>query len=87
LDTPAGRPRNKRKNKRRNRRGTCTLPEFAQRYGIARSTAYDLAKRGELPIPVIALGRRRVLSRELVERLLAGDVPSNPVHPGDASTA
>jgi predicted DNA-binding transcriptional regulator AlpA len=53
--------------------GTVTLPEFAERYGISRSAAYDLASRGELPVPVIALGKRRVLSRELVERLLSGE--------------
>ena len=68
-------------------RGTVTLPEFAQRYGISRSAAYDLAKRGELPVPVIALGKRRVLSRELVERFLAGEVHSRPGLSGSANAA
>jgi predicted DNA-binding transcriptional regulator AlpA len=54
-------------------RATATLPEFAARYGIARSTAYALAKRDRLPIPVIRLGRRLVVSRELMERVLMGD--------------
>ena len=67
--------------------GTVTLPEFARRYGISRSAAYDLAKRGELPVPVITLGKRRVLSRELVERFLAGDVHPCPSFPGSANAA
>jgi predicted DNA-binding transcriptional regulator AlpA len=51
---------------------TVTIPEFARRFGIARSTAYALAQRDALPVPVIHLGRRMVISRELMDRLLAG---------------
>ena len=54
-------------------RATATIPEFARRFGIARSTAYELAKRDALPVPVIKLGRRLVVSREVMDRLLAGD--------------
>jgi predicted DNA-binding transcriptional regulator AlpA len=54
-------------------RGTATIPELAQRFGIARSSAYELAKRNQLPVPVIRLGRRLVVSRELMERVLSGD--------------
>jgi predicted DNA-binding transcriptional regulator AlpA len=53
-------------------RATVTIPEFARRFGIARSTAYTLAQRDALPVPVIRLGRRMVVSRELMERVLAG---------------
>jgi predicted DNA-binding transcriptional regulator AlpA len=52
---------------------TATIPEFARRYGIARSTAYALAKCNSLPIPVIRLGRRLVVSRSLMEAVLAGE--------------
>jgi hypothetical protein len=55
------------------KRATATLPEFAARYGIARSTAYELAKRNQLPIPVIRLGRRMVVSRALMERVLSSE--------------
>ena len=55
-----------------NERATVTIPEFARRFGIARSTAYALAEREALPVPVIRLGRRMVISRELMDRLLAG---------------
>ena len=54
-------------------RATATIPEFAERYGIARSTAYDLANCDALPVPVIRLGRRLVVSRALMERVLAGE--------------
>jgi hypothetical protein len=54
-------------------RATATIPEFALRYGIARSTAYELAKRDQLPVPVIRLGRRMVVSRALMERVLSGE--------------
>lgn len=52
-------------------KATFTIEEVAVRLGIARSTAFALAKRDALPVPVIRLGRRLVVSRELVERLLA----------------
>jgi excisionase family DNA binding protein len=48
---------------------TMTVPEFAKATGISRNLAYGLAKQGKLPIQVIKLGRRMVLSRRAVERL------------------
>lgn len=47
-----------------------SIPEFARVMGISRGLAYDLARRNELPIAVIRLGRRLVLSRRAVEALL-----------------
>jgi predicted DNA-binding transcriptional regulator AlpA len=58
-----------------NERATVTIPEFARRFGIARSTAYALAQRDALPVPVIRLGRRMVVSRAIMDRLLAGQPP------------
>ena len=49
---------------------TITIPEVARILGISRGLAYELAKRDELPVPVIKLGRRMVLSRKAVEALL-----------------
>ena len=51
---------------------TMTIPEVARALGISRGLAYELAKRDELPVPVIKLGRRMVLSRKAVETLLEG---------------
>ena len=55
------------------RRATLTIEEVAAVFGLARSTAYDLAKGDRLPIPVIRAGKRIFVSRALVERVLAGE--------------
>jgi len=52
---------------------TMTIPEVAKALGISRGLAYDLARRDKLPVPVIKLGRRMVLSRRAVETLLSGN--------------
>ena len=58
---------------------TATLGEVAAALGIARSTCYELAATGRLPLPVIALGRRRVVPRAALDRLLAGEgAPTTP---------
>jgi predicted DNA-binding transcriptional regulator AlpA len=48
---------------------TMTLPEFAKASGCSRGLIYALAKRNQLPVEVIRLGRRMVLSRAKVEAL------------------
>lgn len=70
-------------------RATATLGEVASLLGIGRSTAYELAQRDALPIPVIRLGRRLVVSRAALDRLLAADAITRPAvvtHGGDADT-
>lgn len=57
-------------------RRTLTIPEVAEALGLARSTAYELAATNRLPVPIIRIGRRVVVSRERLERLLAGDLIS-----------
>lgn len=52
---------------------TMTIPEFATATGISKNLAYSLAREGRLPVPIIKLGKRMVLSRRAVERLLQGD--------------
>jgi excisionase family DNA binding protein len=49
---------------------TITIPEAAKALGISRNLAYELARRDKLPVPVIKLGKRMVLSRKAVEALL-----------------
>ena len=49
---------------------TMTIPEFARVCSISRGLAYDLARRDALPVPVIRLGRRMLLSRQRVMALL-----------------
>ena len=48
---------------------TLSIREAASLLGFGRSTLYEQAKRGELP--VIRLGRSVRISREVVERMLA----------------
>jgi predicted DNA-binding transcriptional regulator AlpA len=56
-------------------RATISLPELSRLTGIPRSTIYDLARRDALPTGrVIRFGRRIVVSRIQVERLLSGEV-------------
>ncbi len=54
-------------------RATATIEEVAAAFGIARSTAYELAKSDRLPVPVIRLGRRLVVPRAAMDRVLAGE--------------
>lgn len=53
---------------------TLTIEETAARLGIDRGTAYRLAKEDRLPAPVIRLGKRLVIGRAALERVLSGDV-------------
>jgi len=56
-------------------RATVSLPELSRLTGIPRSTIYDLARRDALPTgKVIRFGRRIVVPRFQVERLLSGGV-------------
>ena len=52
------------------RRLALSVEEAAELLGISRSLAYELAARGE--IPVLRLGRRIVIPRAGLERLLNG---------------
>lgn len=45
-----------------------TIPEAAEALGIGKNSAYEAAKRGE--IPVLRIGRRLVVPRAAFERLL-----------------
>lgn len=49
-------------------RATLTLPEAAHILGISRSTAYELARTGKLP--VLRLGRRLVIPTSALNSLL-----------------
>ena len=51
---------------------TLTVEEAARELGIGRDLAYRLARQGELP-GVRRLGSRYLVSRDALERYLAGD--------------
>ncbi len=50
---------------------TMTIEEAARAFGIGRGTAYLAARRDELPVPVIRVGRRMMVSRVAVEAVLS----------------
>ena len=49
---------------------TLTIDEAAARLGISRTLAYELAAGDKLPVPTFRLGRRLVVSRVALERVL-----------------
>lgn len=64
-------------------RRTFTIEEAAGVLGIGRTSAYEAVRRGE--IPVIHLGRRLLVPRVALERLLGGvDLPANRADNGKA---
>jgi excisionase family DNA binding protein len=55
-------------------RRTLTLSEAAKLLGIGRSTAYEQARTGSVVgVPVLRVGRRQLLSRAAIERVLDGE--------------
>ena len=65
-------------------RETLTVNEVAELLGCGRNLVYEMAKTGRLP-GVLRLGRRIVVSRRAIEKLLEGrpDVGENVVNSGD----
>ena len=52
---------------------TVSIEAASRALGISRGLGYDLAARGEFPVPVIRLGQRRmVVAKTALERLLEG---------------
>lgn len=52
-------------------RETHTIPEACARIGIGKTLGYELARDGRFPVPIIKAGRRLLVSRAAVDRLLA----------------
>ena len=53
-------------------RRTYTIEEAAQLLGIGRNHAYEAAKRGD--IPSIKIGKRIVVPKAAIDRMLEGEV-------------
>jgi excisionase family DNA binding protein len=51
---------------------TVSVPEAAKALGISRNAAYVAARRGELP--AIRIGKRFVIPRPALEKLLGGPI-------------
>ncbi len=52
---------------------TLTIEQVAARLGVSRTFAYELAKADRLPVPVLRLGRRMVVPRAALDRVLGLD--------------
>lgn len=52
-------------------------PTVGQALGIGRSTTYAAAERGDLPVPVIRIGRRLVSPTAALRRVLQLDLPTD----------
>lgn len=61
-------------------RGTSTavvdVPTAGRLFGLSRDTSYRLVARGQFPVPVIRAGRKIVVSRAALARVLGTDAPS-----------
>lgn len=53
-------------------RQTLNLEPVGKILGISRPKVYELARRDELPVPVIKIGRRMVVSKRALDRVLDG---------------
>lgn len=52
---------------------TFSLAEAAKVLGVHRSTAWDLYKRGEFPVPVLQIGHRLRVTKVHLRRYLLGE--------------
>lgn len=57
-------------------RKTLTVSEAARELGISRNSAYEAVRRGQ--IPSIRIGRRLLVPRSALERLLSAGLPAEP---------
>lgn len=57
---------------------TYTIAEVALILGVGRTAAYEAARTGE--IPTIKIGKRLLVSKVALERLLAGAGPNRDDH-------
>jgi predicted DNA-binding transcriptional regulator AlpA len=49
---------------------TLSLAAAGKVLGIGRGSMYELARKDELPVPVIRIGRRMVISKRAIDALL-----------------
>lgn len=57
--------------------GTYTLPQAARRLGIGVRTAYDLHRRGALPVPVVQIGNQLRVRKSDLEAFLASSAAAS----------
>ena len=67
-------------------REVISVPEAGHRLGISRNSAYDAARRGE--IPTIRIGKHLLVPIVAFQRLIEGKEPADvsPVQSGECAT-
>jgi excisionase family DNA binding protein len=65
-------------------RATYTIDEAARILGVGRNLVYRSAESGELARVAIRIGRRVLIPREALHRLLAGEPPTQLDAPKEA---
>ena len=61
---------NPKKQHKRLNRATYTVPKAGEKLGVGKNTAYEAARTGQ--IPTIRVGRRILVPKFLLDRLLEG---------------
>ncbi len=59
------------------KRQTVNMPTAFKMLGISRPVGYDLARRNALPVPVIRMGNRMVVSKRALEAVLNATKPND----------
>jgi excisionase family DNA binding protein len=54
-------------------RGTYDVPKACELIGIHKLSGYKAIREGTFPVPVIKVGRRYVVPKAALDRLLAGE--------------
>jgi excisionase family DNA binding protein len=62
-------------------RATYTIDEAARILGVGRNLVYRSAENGELARVAVRIGRRVLIPRDALHRLLAGESPAPPNAP------
>ncbi len=57
-------------------RQTVNMPTAFKMLGISRPVGYELARRNALPVPVIRMGNRMVVSKRALEAVLNATKPN-----------
>jgi excisionase family DNA binding protein len=60
---------------------TVDIPEAADALGLSKNATYDAVKRGQ--IPAIRIGRRIVVARATLEKIVSGEMSlsASPIQP------
>lgn len=58
-------------------KATMSVPEFARIMGTGRTPTYQAAREDRLPVKVIRIGRRMLISTEEVRQLLSSSAPNS----------